>query len=137
MTLLEVVQKCDEVMAHAWMVRTFVKHCEEAEDSPELLELPRMVFDVTRALETRVNDPVAYIKMLGKKIAKLRAATVQFAADAPKISMHTNFLMAARSMTICVTQLESLLAEGSRILATAPAQAVVDEPETEDPAAES
>ncbi len=132
MALPDVVKKCDEVMTHAWMVRTFVKHSEEAEDAVELLELPRVVFDVTRALETRLNDPVAYLRMLSKKIAKLRAATAQFAIDAPKISAHTNFRMASRSMTICVGQLESLLEEGNALLSATPAHSTADDLDSDD-----
>lgn len=117
--LSSIVRRCDELMAHAWMVRTFVKHSEEAEDAPELMELPRMVFDVTRALETRVTDPAAYLKMLDKKLGKLRAATQQFAIDAPKISVHTNFVMAVRSLQICVRELEELLHAGLSLLKSA------------------
>ena len=32
--LSEIVDECQDVMAHAWMVRTFVKHSEEVEDFP-------------------------------------------------------------------------------------------------------
>ncbi len=117
-TLADVVQRCDDLMSHAWMVRTFVKHSEEVEDYPELMEIVRTVFDASRALETRVADPAAYLKMLWKKISKLRAATNQFAVDAPRISMHTNFAMAVRSMQICMNQLEELLQLGQQ-LATA------------------
>ena len=63
LTPSEIVDRCQTVMAHAWMVRTFVKHSEEAEDFPELMGLPRAVFDTSRALETRVDDPAAYLKM--------------------------------------------------------------------------
>ena len=65
--LSEIVDECQDVMAHAWMVRTFVKHSEEVEDFPELMGVVRAVFDTSRALETRLQDPAGYIKMLGKK----------------------------------------------------------------------
>ncbi|GIS58037.1 MAG: hypothetical protein CM1200mP2_02620 [Planctomycetaceae bacterium] len=32
----------------------------------------RAVFDTSRALETRLQDPAGYIKMLGKKIGRMR-----------------------------------------------------------------
>lgn len=108
-TLVELVQRCDDIMSHAWMVRTFVKHSEEVEDYPELMEIVRTVFDASRALETRVSDPPAYVQMLRKKFSKLKAATAQFAMDAPRISMHTNFAMAVRSMQICIKELNELL----------------------------
>ncbi|MBT4866570.1 MAG: amidohydrolase, partial [Planctomycetaceae bacterium] len=69
-TPAEIVDRCQTIMAHAWMVRTFVKHSDEAEDFPELMHLARAVFDTARALETRVDDPAAYLKMLTKKIGK-------------------------------------------------------------------
>lgn len=108
-TLAELVQRCDDILTHAWMVRTFVKHSEEVDDYPELMEVVRVVFDATRALETRVSDPAAYVHMLRKKYGKLKAATEQFAVDAPRVSMHTNFAMAVRSLQICVRELGELL----------------------------
>ena len=96
-------------MAHAWMVRTFVKHSPEVEDFPELMELVRTVFDTARALETKVSDPPGYLKMLRKKIGKLRQAADQFRTDAPLASTHTNFQQAVVSMDACVGELQSLL----------------------------
>lgn len=136
-TLAELVQRCDDVMSHAWMVRTFVKHSEEVEDYPELMEIVRMVFDASRALETRVSDPPAYIQMLRKKISKLKAATAQFAVDAPRISMHTNFAMAVRSMQICMRELEELLSLSQQLSASesAPAASATNTPPSEQSAA--
>lgn len=107
----EIVGECQDVMAHAWMVRTFVKHCEEVEDFPELMGVVRAVFDTCRALETRLGNPGGYMKMLTKKIGRLRRATEQFAEDAPLASTHTNFQQAVRSMQICLERLDELLAE--------------------------
>ena len=53
----EVVQRCQRVMAHAWVVRAFVRHSDEAEDFPELQEIDRAIFDFSRALETQADDP--------------------------------------------------------------------------------
>jgi hypothetical protein len=108
-TPAEIVDRCQTIMAHAWMVRTFVKHSDEAEDFPELMNLARAVFDTARALETRVDDPAAYLKMLTKKIGKLRAAAEQFRQDAPNASAHTNFQQAVISMDACVSALADLL----------------------------
>lgn len=107
----EIVRECQDLMAHAWMVRTFVKHCEEVEDFPELMGVVRAVFDTSRALETRLSDPLGYTKMLAKKMGRLRRATEQFAEDAPLASTHTNFQQAVRSMQICLGRLDELLAE--------------------------
>ncbi|MFN9267380.1 MAG: hypothetical protein ACK5V1_01930 [Planctomycetaceae bacterium] len=104
------VARCQAILAHAWMVRTFVKHSPEAEEFPELLELPRAVFDLSRALETRVEDPAGYFKMLDKKLAGLKRASQQFAQDAPLASVHTNFQQAVISIATCVTDLSELLA---------------------------
>lgn len=97
-------------MAHAWMVRTFVKHSPEAEDFPELMDVVRAVFDAARALETKVSDPPGYLHMLRKKIGGLRKAAAQFREDAPRASSHTNFQQAVISMEACVRELEAVLA---------------------------
>ena len=112
----EIVRRCQVVMAHAWMVRTVVKHSEEAEDFPELHGIVRAVFDTSRALDTRVDDPAAYLHMLRKKIGGLRAAAEQFRVDAPNASLHTNFQQAVVSMDGCVRELEELLAAGEAAL---------------------
>src|SRR5437762_13321539 len=93
-SLEQAVARCQTVMAHAWMVRTFVKHSPEIEDFPELMEIVRNVFDLSRALETRVDDPAGYLHMLKKKISKLRKAAEKFRHDAPLASGHTNFRQA-------------------------------------------
>jgi CHAD domain-containing protein len=120
LTIEQIIERCDEVVAHAWMVRTFIKHSEECEDYPEMLGLMgivRAVFDTSRALETRSGDPAAYLHMLRKKIGKLKKATEQFSAEAVQISAHTNFVMAVKSIQVCVRDLELLLEQGSALLA--------------------
>jgi len=104
-------------MAHAWMVRTFVKHSDEVEDFPELMHLARTVFDVARALETRLDEPARYLHMLRKKIGRLARAAEQFRTDAPQASGHMNFRQAVVSMDACVEQLRELLDEGDAALA--------------------
>ncbi|QDU37359.1 hypothetical protein Mal4_16700 [Maioricimonas rarisocia] len=115
LSLRELVDRSQVVMAHAWMVRTFVKHSEEVEDFPELMSIVRSVFDTARALETRVDDPAAYFRMLTKKISKLRSATEQFAVDALQASTHTNFAQAVVSMRGCIHELEQLLETFQRL----------------------
>jgi hypothetical protein len=99
------------------MVRTFVKHSPEVEQFPELMEIVRNVFDLSRALETRIEDPPAYLHMLKKKIGKLRKAAEKFRHDAPLASTHTNFQQAVLSMDACVTALDEVL---SAVPATTP-----------------
>jgi hypothetical protein len=106
----EFVDRCQQLFAHAWMVRTFVKHSPEVEDFPELMQVVRMIFDTARALETRVNQSADYLRMLDKKLPKLRAAARQFADDAPRASTHTNFVQAVVSLNAVVCELERLRA---------------------------
>jgi hypothetical protein len=103
------VIRCQVIFAHAWMVRTFVKHSDIVEDFPELMGIVRAVFDTSRALEPKVADPAEYLATLRKKIGKLRAATVQFRDDAPQASDHTNFRQAVISMDGCVAELDQIL----------------------------
>lgn len=114
-TLEEVVARCQRVMSHAWMVRTFVKHSEEAEDFPALMGIARTVFDTSRALESRVDDPAGYLKMLRKKIGKLRRAAAQFREDASQASTHMNFQQAVASIDACVEDLAALLELGESL----------------------
>ncbi len=117
-SLHEVVHRCDEIMSHAWMVRTFVKHSEEVEDYPELdglMGVARTIFDACRALETQVDNPAKYLHMLRKKIGRLKKASVEFERDARQVSVHTNFMMAIRSTQICVRELEELLELGTQL----------------------
>ena len=108
-TPAQIIDRCQTVMAHAWMVRTFIKHSEEIDDFPELMGIVRAVFDTSRALETRVDDPDAYLKMLAKKIGKLGKAVEQFRIDAHQASTHTNFQQAVISIEASVEELQHLL----------------------------
>lgn len=101
--------RCQKVMAHAWMVRTFVKHSPEVEEFPELMGIVRGVFDLSRALETRADDSAGFFKMLHKKLDGLKEASAQFAKDAPLASGHTNFQQAVVSIAACVEELEAIL----------------------------
>lgn len=103
------VDRCQTIFAHAWMVRTFVKHSETVEDFPELMQIVRTVFDTSRALEPKVGNPAEYLATLRKKIGKLRTAADQFRTDAPIASDHTNFRQAVISMDGCVGELEAIL----------------------------
>ncbi len=103
------VHRCQQLLAHAWMVRTFVKHSPEVEEFPELMGIVRSVFDLSRALETQVEDPPAYFKMLHKKLSDLAQASQKFAQDAPLASTHTNFQQAVVSIATCVADLQDTL----------------------------
>ena len=105
--------RTDQLLAHLWMVRKFLKDAPESADFPELLDLPRAIFDAARAVEASRSDPAAYLKANRKKLAKLQAAAAAFRAAAPQISDHTNFKMAAASTDAALAALaETLTATG-------------------------
>lgn len=109
MPTAETVENCQQILAHAWMVRTFVKHSPEVEEFPELMTIVRTVFDLCRAVESRVPDPPAYVHQLRKKYSKLKAAAAEFQRDAPLASTHTNFQQAVVSINRCVVDLGRIL----------------------------
>jgi len=104
------VARCQRLLAHAWMVRTFVKHSPEVEEFPDLMGIVRSVFDLSRAVETQVDDPPAYFRMLHKKLSDLDQASQKFAQDAPLASTHTNYQQAVLSIATCVEDLREILA---------------------------
>ncbi len=103
-------------MAHAWMVRTFIKHSDEVEDYPELNEMARTIFDVFRAVETQVEDPPSYFRTVRKKLGKLAAAAIQFEKDAWHASTHTNFQQAAIAAKFLGEQLQDVVNEAEAVL---------------------
>ncbi len=114
--LQPLVERGQKVMSSAWMVRTFIKHSDEVEDYPELNELARTIFDIYRAVETQVDHPVDYFKVVRKKIGKLEAAAIQFQKDAWHASTHTNFQQAGVSALFIVEQLRELLRAADEIV---------------------
>lgn len=105
------MQQVDDLLSHVWMVRAFLKHCEEAEDDEELCEVHRGLYDYMLALGSPLkdNDAEAYLKQARKKLAKLKRATATFIEIQPEVSSHTNFQMAARSLSLAVEQIAELL----------------------------
>src|SRR5262249_27479447 len=107
------------VLANAWMVRTFLKHSEEIQDDEEMLEVHRTLFDAIRAVEPSYQrkDHADYLRRIKGKLPKLRRTAEFFAREYRRITDHTNFQMAALSLSGCVRQLEEILAalkEGPR-----------------------
>jgi len=111
LTPTEAMKRINTIVAHAWMVRTFLKHAPEFEEDVERMEIPRSIFDFARAVETRYaeRDADGYLKMVRKKIGKLRAAAEKFAVEQPDISNHTNFQQAALSLTGCVAAIQEVM----------------------------
>jgi hypothetical protein len=112
MPIDEAMERLNTVLAHAWMVRTFLKHAEEIQDDEELLDVPRTIFDYTRAVEPSYQrrDAAEYLRRAQGKLSKLRRVAELFAREYRRVSDHTNFEMAAISLNACVRQIEAILA---------------------------
>lgn len=112
MTPAEAMERINVLSAHAWMVRTYLKHADEIQEDEEFLEVPRMIFDFVRALEPSYQrqDVKEYLLRASGKLSKLRRVAEFFQQEHKRISSHTNFEMAALSLTGCVRQIEEILA---------------------------
>ena len=106
------MERLNVVMAHAWMVRNFLKHADEVQDDPEMLEVHRMIFDFIRAAEPSYQrkDAKEYLHRVRGKLPKLRRVADYFAAEHKRVSDHTNYQMASQSLSGCVRQIEEILA---------------------------
>ncbi len=112
MTPEEVVNRLQGLLAHLWMVRTFLKHADEIQDDEALLDVPRTLFDYVRAVEPAAqrNDTKEYLHRIRGKLSKLRRAAELLESEFRRVSAHTNFEMAALSLSTCVRQIEEVLA---------------------------
>ncbi len=102
-------------LAHLWMVRTFLKHADEIQEDPEMLEVPRTLFDVIRATEPAFleGDWARYLRKLKGKWGKLETARDYYLAHFKDFSDHTNFAMAASSLDGCLQKMNRLLTGAS------------------------
>ncbi len=109
----DAVRRIEELLSHVWMVRTFLKHSEEAAEDDDLMDVVRDLYDYSLATGAalRSDDAAEYLKQAKKKLAKLRGAAERFAELQPQISTHTNFEMAARSLTIAVREIGAIADE--------------------------
>ncbi len=109
----EIIHKIEGVLAHLWMIRTFLKHADDIQDSDEMLEIPRLLYDSIRAVEpARLRkDWREYIHRLKGKIGKLKKGSIYFAKEFQNYSVHTNFEQASLSFSAAVKSLEDLLKE--------------------------
>lgn len=107
----ELVRQIDSCLSHVWMVRTFLKHSEEAEEDDELCEVHRALYDYMLSLgpSLRSGEHDKYLKQANKKLKKLIAAKDLFLEIQPEISTHTNFQMAAESLKLAVDEVVRLL----------------------------
>jgi len=110
------MQRIDDLVSHVWMVRTFIKHSEEAEEDDELAEVHRELYDYAHALgpPLKAGDALAFLKTAKKKFSKLRKAQELFSEIQPEISGHTNFQMAERSLRLAVQEIAQTLEEFAR-----------------------
>lgn len=104
---IEMVRAIDTEVTHVWMIRTFLKHADEAEDDEDLRAIVRDLYDFILAVGPldEVDDPALYLKMARKKASKLRRATELYEEIQPEVSGHTNFVMAARSLRTAVDRI--------------------------------
>jgi hypothetical protein len=107
------MERLNVVLAHAWMVRAFLKHADEVQDNEEMMEVHRVTYDFIRAVEPawQRQDATEYLHRLRGKLPKLKKVAEYFAAEHRNVSDHTNFEMAARSLSGCVRQIEEILAD--------------------------
>ncbi|MCC9644519.1 amidohydrolase [Rhodopirellula sp. JC740] len=108
---LSIPRAIDNELTHVWMIRTFLKHADEAEEDEDLREVVRDLYDFILAVGP-VNDeidPKLYKKMAKKKLKRLRGATELYEAIQPEVSGHTNFVMAARSLRLAVDRIAALV----------------------------
>jgi hypothetical protein len=129
MTPADAMERCHTVLAHLWMVRTFLKHADEVQDDAELLDVPRTLFDSIRAVEParERGDAAEYVRRLKGKLSKLRRVAELFAREHGRVSDHTNFQMAALSLSGGVRQLEEILTQVPPGTATAPPSGAQDD----------
>ena len=73
MTSEQAMDRLNVLLAHAWMVRTFLKHAEEIQQDEELQEVHRMIFDYVRALEPSFQhqDVKEYLHRARGKLPKV------------------------------------------------------------------
>lgn len=111
MTPQQAMQRINELGSHIWMVRTFLKHSEEAAEDEELMEVPRELYDFMLALGApwAERDEAAYLKTARKKFGKLKKAVEHFAELQPEISNHTNFEMALLSLRTAAAEIGQVL----------------------------
>lgn len=110
-SLSAVVTAIDEQLSHLWMVRTFIKHSDEAQEDEDLRDIARDLYDYILAVAPAklAEDDEAYLKMARKKFSKLRKAAELYDEIQADVSSHTNFEMANKSLQLVVQQIESIL----------------------------
>lgn len=106
------MERINLLLSHAWMVRQFLKHAEEVQEDEEMLEVHRMIFDYSRAVEPSYQrkDAAEYLHRARGKLSKLKKQAEFFEQNYRRVSDHMNFQMAAASLSFVVRQIEEVLA---------------------------
>ena len=106
------MDRLNHLFSHLWMVRTFLKHADEIQEDQEMLEVHRMIFDYVRATEPafQKRDANEFLHRARGKLSKLKKAAEFFEKEHRRVSDHTNFQMAAMSLSTCVRDIEEILA---------------------------
>jgi len=111
MTSHEAMHRLDALLSHVWVVRTFLKHSEEAEEDEELMDVVRVLYDYLLGVGPAWTEQNAeeYLKVARKKYSKLEKAAAEFAELQPEVSDHTNFKMAVHSLNTAVADIGHVL----------------------------
>jgi hypothetical protein len=109
----EAVERLNIILAHLWMVRTFLKHAPEIEEDEVLLDVPRTLFDAIRAVEParERGDYAEFLRRLKGKLPKLRRVAELLQREHKRVADHTNFQMAATSLAGAVKQMEEIFSK--------------------------
>jgi hypothetical protein len=112
MTPADAVTRLNTILAHAWMVRTFLKHADEIQEDEGMLDVPRTLYDSIRAVEPAFErgDHADYLRRLKGKLPKIRRAAEHFRDHFKEFSPHTNFEMASASLLGVVREMEEVFA---------------------------
>jgi hypothetical protein len=107
----DAMQRIDTLLTHVWMVRTFLKHSDEAAEDAELRDVHHGLYDYMLALGAplEANDAEQYLRLARKKYSKLRDTLALFREIQPEISSHTNFKMAVASLSASVEEIGKVL----------------------------
>jgi len=113
MTPPEAITRLNDVLAHLWMIRQFLKHADEVQEDEEMLDVHRLLYDTIRAVEPAAQrgDSADFLRRLKGKIGKLRRSSEFFSREYKRVSSHTNFEMAALSFAGAVRRMEEIFAE--------------------------
>ena len=108
----EAVTRLNAVLAHAWMIRTFLKHADEVQENEGMLDVPRTLYDSIRAVEPAFQrgDHGDFLRRLKGKLPKLRRVADHFRDHFKEFSPHTNFEMASASLLGVVKHMEEIFA---------------------------